>query len=85
MLYEIHDLNFSYPGGPPVLEQVCLTLKEGEILTVLGPNGAGKSTLLNCMMGLLPTQAGAVRLCGRHFYVLRRICCRRGGAHESVL
>ncbi|OUN85557.1 iron ABC transporter ATP-binding protein [Flavonifractor sp. An52] len=65
MLYEIHDLNFSYPGGPPVLEQVCLTLKEGEILTVLGPNGAGKSTLLNCMMGLLPTQAGAVRLCGR--------------------
>ena len=65
MLYEIHDLNFSYPGGPPVLEQVCLTLKEGEILTVLGPNGVGKSTLLNCMMGLLPTQAGAVRLCGR--------------------
>ena len=65
MLYEIHDLNFSYPGGPPVLEQVCLTLKEGEILTVLGPNGAGKSTLLNCMMGLLPIRAGAVRLCGQ--------------------
>lgn len=65
MLYEIRNLSFSYAGGPPVLEKVSLTLKEGEILTVLGPNGAGKSTLLNCMMGLLPAPPEALRLCGR--------------------
>ena len=65
MLYEIRDLNFSYPGGPPVLRQVELTLREGEILTVLGPNGAGKSTLLGCIMGLLPAPPEAIRLCGR--------------------
>lgn len=66
MIYEIKSLCFSYPSAKrTVLENVSLTLEEGEILTVLGPNGAGKSTLLKCMLGLLKAKSGSINLCGK--------------------
>lgn len=65
MIYELNALSFAYPGGRRVLDQVSLTLKRGEVLSILGPNGAGKSTLLGCMMGMLPVSEGVVRLDGR--------------------
>jgi ABC-type polar amino acid transport system ATPase subunit len=47
---------------PAVLEQVSLTVEPGEVAVVVGPSGAGKSTLLRCIAGLLPFDAGTVRL-----------------------
>ncbi|MCX4096504.1 sulfate/molybdate ABC transporter ATP-binding protein [Nocardia sp. alder85J] len=44
---------------------IDLTVNPGEVLAVLGPNGAGKSTLLDVVAGLLPPDAGRVRLHGR--------------------
>jgi molybdate transport system ATP-binding protein len=44
---------------------VALTVAPGEVLAVLGPNGAGKSTLLDVLAGLLPPDAGHVRVGGR--------------------
>lgn len=41
-------------GGRPVLAQVSLELRRGEIVTVIGPNGAGKSTLIRAALGLIP-------------------------------
>ena len=32
--------------GKPLIEEVEIALRKGEILTLLGPNGAGKSTIL---------------------------------------
>ena len=44
---------FSVAYGPVrAVDEVCLELHEGEIVTVIGPNGAGKSTILNAIMGL---------------------------------
>ncbi len=57
-------LAFAY-GGQPVLEEVDLALKPGDILGVIGPNGSGKSTLLGMLCGLLPPNAGQVQLHGR--------------------
>jgi branched-chain amino acid transport system ATP-binding protein len=53
--------NFRVDYGPvTAVDNIRLSVQEGEIVTVIGPNGAGKSTLLNAIMGLLPWQ-GALR------------------------
>jgi iron complex transport system ATP-binding protein len=38
----------------PVLHDLALTIRPGELVAVCGPNGAGKSTLLRALAGLLP-------------------------------
>ena len=52
-------------GTVPMLRNVSLTVREGEIVCLLGPNGAGKSTTFNTIAGLLRPVAGEIRVCGR--------------------
>ncbi len=52
-------------GAREVLRGVSLSVNAGEIVGILGPNGAGKSTLFAILAGLLPADAGSVRLAGR--------------------
>ena len=40
-------------------------LKRGEVLGLIGPNGAGKTTLFECLAGVLPMDAGGIRVNGR--------------------
>jgi len=58
---------FSTPDGGelPVLDDVSLQLREGEILCLLGKSGSGKSTLLRCIAGLIAPTSGAVRFEGK--------------------
>ncbi len=58
------SLAFAY-GGQPVLAEVDLALKPGDMLGVIGPNGSGKSTLLGMLCGLLPPNSGQVSLHGK--------------------
>jgi len=51
-------------GTLPVLEDVTVTIGEGEILAVVGPSGCGKSTLLGIVGGLLQPSAGSVSVEG---------------------
>lgn len=51
---EIRNLSYRYPHGGLALENLALSVNDGECLGVLGPNGAGKSTLLLHLNGLLP-------------------------------
>ena len=57
------NVSFSY-GGPPVLENVDLTLPPRDLVCVIGPNGGGKTTLLKLILGLITPQAGEVRVLG---------------------
>ena len=48
--------------GKPLIEQIEIHLKKGEILTLIGPNGAGKSTILKSIARQLELVGGAVYL-----------------------
>jgi iron complex transport system ATP-binding protein len=60
---EARGLGYGYPGRA-VGRALDLALAAGEVLCVLGPNGGGKTTLFRTLLGLLPAQAGEVRLDG---------------------
>lgn len=60
---EARSLGFGY-GAKAVGRNVDLEARPREVLCLLGPNGSGKTTLFKTMLGLLPSQAGEVRLDG---------------------
>jgi len=52
-------------GGPPIIEDISLTVRAGQITAVVGPNGAGKSTLLKALVGILRVSRGDVYVQGQ--------------------
>ncbi|MDG9705462.1 ATP-binding cassette domain-containing protein [Streptomyces sp. DH37] len=52
-------LHHEHEGSPALLD-VCVGVREGEILSVTGPRGCGKSTLLGCLSGRLVPARGEV-------------------------
>ena len=52
-------------GGPPILEDVNLSVKELDFVGLIGPNGGGKTTLLRVLLGLLRPTRGEVRIVGK--------------------
>ncbi|MCF6286977.1 MAG: ATP-binding cassette domain-containing protein, partial [Candidatus Hydrogenedentes bacterium] len=53
------EVTHSY-GSQPVLEDISLTIHEGDRVGLIGRNGCGKSTLLKIMAGLLDSDGGKV-------------------------
>lgn len=50
--------------GRPAVDQLDLTVHQGELYALLGPNGAGKTTTLRMVAGLLAPDAGSVEVLG---------------------
>lgn len=51
-------------GTIPILRDIDLDVRPGEIVGILGHNGMGKTTLMKALVGLIPTTAGRLHLCG---------------------
>ena len=60
---EITGLRKAY-GNAVAVDDVSLSVAEGEIFGILGPNGAGKTTTVECAIGLRAPDAGTIRLLG---------------------
>lgn len=58
---DVHHLTVEL-GGRRVLEDLSLSVDEGETVAIIGPNGAGKSVLLKAILRLLPKHSGEVRI-----------------------
>ena len=52
-------------GGRPVLNDVSIEVRPGEVLCVIGHNGAGKSTLMRALFGLTRPVSGAILVDGK--------------------
>lgn len=61
---EVKHLNKSYKSNKAV-DDLSLTVKEGEILGLLGPNGSGKTTTMNCILSLLKYDNGVINIFGK--------------------
>jgi len=58
-LLEVRDLAQHF-GGLKAVDQVNLTVRAGEIVSVIGPNGAGKTTFFNVLTGVYPGTRGEI-------------------------
>ena len=47
-----------------IINDLSLSVEQGEVLVLVGPSGCGKSTLLRCINGLEPIQGGSIKLHG---------------------
>lgn len=65
MLLEAKNVGFHYRKGPWLLQNINLTVAEGESVALVGPSGYGKSTLAKILSGYLKSNQGEVLLDGR--------------------
>lgn len=63
-MLSVQNLQAGY-GASQVLFDICLDIKDGEVVTLMGRNGMGKTTTVRTIMGLLPPKGGAVEYDGR--------------------
>ena len=62
-LFSIERLTKRF-GGFVALQDINLTVREGDIHAIIGPNGAGKTTLFNVITGVLPADVGRMAFAG---------------------
>lgn len=63
-IFRLEGVSYSYLGRYPALQDVNLTICQGEKVVILGANGCGKSTLLKILDGLYPPSAGRIEAFG---------------------
>jgi branched-chain amino acid transport system permease protein len=63
-LLEIDGLRKRF-GGVAAADDITLTVRAGELVSVIGPNGSGKTTLFNLITGLIPPDGGSIRFEGQ--------------------
>jgi signal transduction histidine kinase/ABC-type multidrug transport system ATPase subunit len=76
-LLEVRDLGVYY-GPLRALDQVSLTVREGEVVALAGENGAGKTTLVRCIGGDISPSSGAIRIGGQPVQADPAVLARQG-------
>ena len=70
LLLQAQGLTAGY-GKMPILHDVSLDVRTGEMVSIIGPNGAGKSTALKSIVGFVKVSSGHVRFGGQEITGLR--------------
>lgn len=66
----LEQLSVGYKGFPPVVSNINVEIKSGELTCLIGSNGIGKSTLLKTLTGFLPKLSGRLLLDGHDINML---------------
>ncbi|GAB3204263.1 ABC-2 type transport system ATP-binding protein [Pontibacter aydingkolensis] len=67
MSLEIKELTKAY-GKKQVLQNLNITVEQGQCYCLLGKNGVGKSTFLNCILDLVQPDSGTISLFGQDYH-----------------
>ncbi|MBD2717847.1 ABC transporter ATP-binding protein [Synechococcus sp. FACHB-909] len=76
----LDGVSFGYQSGTPVLRQLDLHIRPGQVVALVGPSGAGKSTLFSLLLRFNTAQSGRVLLDGQNLADLRARDLRRAVA-----
>jgi len=74
---EFRDVDFSYVPDVPVLRDVSLEAKPGQMIALVGPTGAGKTTIVNLLTRFYDVDGGAILVDGVDVRRMRRAGLRR--------
>lgn len=67
---KLSEISFSYNNNIAI-ENISLTISQGDFVAVVGPNGAGKSTMLKIMAGLIKPTRGQVSIGGKDMFTAK--------------
>lgn len=79
--FTLEQLSVGY-NGRPIIQDINIEVKKGEIVTLIGPNGAGKSTILKSISRQLKTIKGRVLLDGKD---IRKLSYREMSSKMAVV
>lgn len=80
------NVSFEYDDGRPVLENINLEIKAGEMVAFVGPSGAGKTTLINLLPRFYDTTKGSISIDGVNIkdYTLSSLRGQMGTVQQDV-
>jgi subfamily B ATP-binding cassette protein MsbA len=61
---EFDDVSFAYGDGPPILKNVTLQMKAGQVCAFVGPTGAGKTSIISLIPRFYDPNSGVVKIDG---------------------
>ena len=76
-ILEIENFTQQYNDLSVAVDNISLSVAEGEIFGFIGHNGAGKSTTIKSVVGILPVRKGAIRIMGQSVSEHLRDCQRQ--------
>ncbi len=59
-MIQLEQVSFAYEHGPYLLQDINMTIADGDYISVVGENGSGKSTLIKLILGLLSPSRGNI-------------------------
>ena len=66
------NVSFSYREGVPVLKNIDLVAKPGQIIALIGPTGAGKTTIVNLLTRFYEIDSGTISIDGRDIHGIKK-------------
>ena len=80
---ETENVQFGYEPDRPIIKNLSIKTKPGQVIAIVGPTGAGKTTIINLLMRFYDVDSGEIRLDGTPIRQGERAALRR--AYTMVL
>ena len=64
---QLKNIDVAYDGKKKILNNLCLDIEEGKLISLLGPSGCGKTTTLRVIAGFIEPNGGSFLLNGKDF------------------